>query len=578
MPKLPFFSLLFLVIASSCTETEQTTTKNNPNTSPIEAKTNEEEAVDTIFLGVADEKQPETSENKDLKGSQIPGIIQQMYKKAEKAVSQAVSPAKSGENATDVATKPTYFFDETAIGKYFAQQIKPNEILTFTPSLLESVSIKGKEGTIVTFPPACLVDENGNPVTSEVQIELKEFYTLKDMIFANLTTTANDLLLETGGMVYLNATCKGKPLHLMATHPIIIEMPTQAKKEGMELFYGEKRPASGVMNWRVADTKNRKSLEKQEDMIKVRDWEKVGEGNKSYDIGEIELSIHLEDKTSIDGKPVVSFQIKNLNPKLKKYKDIITKTLNQVAWEKDQKSKASGKALYEYKQYCLLGNVIFANLDDLLAIREEIAKYKNFDFQKTIPLQAHLNKDLYQKKVGLMNNYVFDRENYEADSKFFEANFKRVVGEKNSVFDDMYQELQASNTALMNSYSAHYAISYLFTLNRMGWANCDRYEPNLSQNDLTVMYDNKNNTDIKLILSASRSLIPGRDLGKRMAFSAAPKGEKGVLFATKLIDNVPYFCLKEVLIGKDKNVEMTDFRQMTMAELEKEMIRLGIGT
>lgn len=574
--------LFLLALVSSCTTKETSSHRHeNTDTSPkVESNSSE---VDTIFLGIEDntqnsERQVITppKEYKNIKGSQIPTILQEMYQKAEKAMGNVGFP-KTEQVLS--AEKPTYFYDETAIGKYFSQAIKESEILTFTPSLFESVSIKGKEGTILTFPPACLVDEMGNPVTSPVQIELRECYKMKDMLFSNLSTTSSDMILETGGMVYVQATCNGKPLHLMATHPIMIEMPTKEKQKGMELFYGEKRPASGVMNWRVADTKKGKRAEKGEDMQMVKSWERIDEPTKIYDIGEIELNINLQEKTSIDGKPVVSFEVKNINPKLKKYKEIITATLNQVAWEKDQKAKASGKALYEYKEQCLLGNIIFANLSDLLAIREEIAKYKNFHFHKTIALQAHINKDFYYKKRGLIDDYVFDRALWQEDSRFFETNFSRVKEKKVSNYKNLLAEMEASKEALMDSYSAHYAVSYLFSSNQMGWLNCDRFDTNTGdRTDLMVNYDNPQNTDIKLIVAENRIIIPARDLGKRVVFQAAPKGKKAVLFATKLMNDIPYFCLKEIVIGKDKNIEINDFKQMSMAELEQEMIRLGIAS
>lgn len=580
--RIPLYTLLAFAMAVGCNETEKNVAQKDFSEHANSAQnTQAENEVDTLFIGVNEDTQTidnvqDKQVHTNIKGSQIPAIFQEMYQKAEKTLTNLMTEKPENQQSS---AQTTYFYDETAIGEYFKQQSKKNEMITFTPSLLESVSIKGKEGTIITFPPACLVDENGNPVTSPVQLELKECYSLKDMLFANLSTTSNDMILQTGGMVYLDATCNGKPLHLMATQPIMIEMPTKEKKEDMELFYGEKRPASGVMNWRVANTKKRKSIENKEDMSMVKDWERLDGLTKIYDIGEVELQVNLANKTSIDGKPMVSFEIKNMNPKLKKYKDVITATLNQVSWEKDQKSKASGKALYEYKQECLLGSIIFTNLEDLLAIREEISRYKNFQFQKTIPLQAHINKDFYYKKVGLMANYVFDRKAFQEDSKFFEANFSRVKEKETNHYANFIEELEANKEALMSSYSAHYAVSYLFSSNQMGWLNCDRYDMNAgSRTDLMVKQDNPQNTDVKLILADVRTIIPSRDFGKNIAFLRAPIGSKAVLFGTKLIDDIPYFCLKEIVIGKDKDLELTDFRQMSLSELEQEMIRLGIAT
>lgn len=574
MNKIPFFLLLALAITTSCNKTEtQARTENPALVAPevaakatLQPVTSQNTTIESPIL-----TKEAVTPNKNT-ATETRTFIQNLY---QKALESPTAAANEIPISTDASETPIYFYDETPIGKYFAQNIKQSETFTIKPSLLDAVSITGKEGTVVTFPPASLVDEMGNPVTSPVQIELKECYSTKDILASNLTTTCNDMILETGGMIYVNATCNGKQLRLLPTHPIMIEMPSKEKKTAMELFYGEKRPASGVMNWRVADTRSRNNVNNE---VK-KDWAKIGESTPIYEVGELELMINLEASKNLDGKPTVSFAIKNLDPRLEKYKETITATLNKVTWENDEKTRASGKALYEYKQNCLLGGVMFANLKDLLALRDEIGKYKNFSFKKSIPLQAQIDKDLYYKKVGLMNNYVFDKAAWEADKKFFAANFKKAENSKASFFDNLIEEIQASKDQLMNAYTAHYAVSYLFTANQMGWINCDRFDPNVGERtDLMVKYEHKNNMDIKLIFSDDRSVLPGRDMGKNVVFGALPKGRKAVLMATKILNDMPYFAFKEVTLGEDKKVEMSNYRQMTMDELEKELIRLGIAS
>ncbi len=578
MNRVSFFLLLTIALATSCSKTE-TQSNTQAHTLPIpqvETKTTLQATVSTTETQVSEKPVNETIVTLNAKPNAAPATFEQLY---QQILENPIAAANDIAIATGEVAMSNYFYEETPIGKYFAQNIKQSEILTMTPSLLDAVSITGKEGTVVTFPPASLVDEDGNPVTSPVQIELKECYNTLDILNANLTTTCNDMILETGGMVYVHATCNGKPLHLLPTHPIMIEMPTQNKKENMELFYGEKRPASGVMNWRVADTRRRNNapqISASREMKK--DWDKVGESTDVYEVGDLELSLNLKE-TGIDGKPMVSFQVKNINPKLEKYKEQITATLNKVAWENDDEAKASGKTLYEYKQHCLLGGVMFANLGDLLKIRDDIGKYKNFNFKRTIPLQAHLDKELYYRKVGLLSTYSFDKAAWEQDRKFFAANFEKAKGSKNTFFDKVIEALQASKDQLMNAYTARYATSYLFTANQMGWINCDRFDPNMGERtDLMVKYDNKDEMDIKLIFTEDRSLLPGRDMGKNLAFMGLPKGKKAVVMGTKVMNDMPYFSFKEITVGEDRKVELTGFKRMTMAELEKELIRLGIAS
>jgi hypothetical protein len=108
--------------------------------------------------------------------------------------------------------------------------------------------IIGKQGTKIVIPKNAFIDEKGNPITKNVKVELAEAYLLSDIILSNLTTTSNGKLLETDGMIFINATQKGKNLKIDKTKPLYIEMPTKKKKANMKLYDGI-RDENGNMNW-----------------------------------------------------------------------------------------------------------------------------------------------------------------------------------------------------------------------------------------------------------------------------------------------------------------------------------------
>jgi len=108
--------------------------------------------------------------------------------------------------------------------------------------------IAGTKGTVVVCPKGCFKDSKGEIVTGSVNIELAEALSLEDMILSNLTTTSNGQLLETGGMIYINATANGEQLSINKENPIHIEIPTANKKSGMMAYKG-RRNEKGDMNW-----------------------------------------------------------------------------------------------------------------------------------------------------------------------------------------------------------------------------------------------------------------------------------------------------------------------------------------
>ncbi|MDO7844974.1 hypothetical protein Q5H92_01285 [Hymenobacter sp. M29] len=95
----------------------------------------------------------------------------------------------------------------------------------------------GRQGTQLHVP----ADAWDVPALSgPVRVQLREFYSIADMVLAGLGTTANRDLLETGGMLHVAATSEtGKPVALRQGQRLGLRMPTPAIKPDMRLFRGE---------------------------------------------------------------------------------------------------------------------------------------------------------------------------------------------------------------------------------------------------------------------------------------------------------------------------------------------------
>ncbi|UTW66683.1 hypothetical protein KFE94_00800 [bacterium SCSIO 12643] len=108
--------------------------------------------------------------------------------------------------------------------------------------------VKGQKGTMIVLPKGCFINTKGEVVTSNVKLELAEALSLEEMVLSNLTTTSDGNLLETDGMIYLEATSNGERLAINKENPIYIEIPTAKKKSGMMAYKGI-RDEDGNMNW-----------------------------------------------------------------------------------------------------------------------------------------------------------------------------------------------------------------------------------------------------------------------------------------------------------------------------------------
>jgi mono/diheme cytochrome c family protein len=94
-------------------------------------------------------------------------------------------------------------------------------------------------GALLNIPKGSL-SADGNSVT----LEIKEAYTIADIIKASLTTTSNAIPLSSGGMIYINA----KEKNVKINKALQVALPSNNLSREMLLYKGEVN-AGGKINW-----------------------------------------------------------------------------------------------------------------------------------------------------------------------------------------------------------------------------------------------------------------------------------------------------------------------------------------
>jgi hypothetical protein len=150
------------------------------------------------------------------------------------ACTQEKQKEAAEENPTDIFTK-VYTTDNLANQSFFFQADK------------ETV-LKDKSGTTLRISKNTFVDSSGNPVKGTIHMELKEVFSPADFVLGNMTTTSDGKYLQSGGMIYTNATSDGKQLRIADGKDIGVVVPTDSTIEGMQLFEGV-QDSTGI-NWK----------------------------------------------------------------------------------------------------------------------------------------------------------------------------------------------------------------------------------------------------------------------------------------------------------------------------------------
>ncbi len=110
----------------------------------------------------------------------------------------------------------------------------------FSIDITKDTVIHTRNGAMIRIPQGTLVVDG----TQIVNLEIKEAYTIADIVAGGLTTKAGKDLLSSGGMVYVNAVEGGVKI----AKPLSVSIPTSYQQQGMTLYKGEKKP-DGTIDW-----------------------------------------------------------------------------------------------------------------------------------------------------------------------------------------------------------------------------------------------------------------------------------------------------------------------------------------
>lgn len=129
----------------------------------------------------------------------------------------------------------------TSISEIYKRNRKKASKFTINPN--RDTVIKCKEGTLISIPANSFERVNNQSIIDgNIKLSVKEYYSVSDILLANLTTRSNGNIIETGGMFLISAFAKDNndSLIVKKDKKITIALPTLQNNntDGMQLFNG----------------------------------------------------------------------------------------------------------------------------------------------------------------------------------------------------------------------------------------------------------------------------------------------------------------------------------------------------
>lgn len=313
------------------------------------------------------------------------------------------NPSSQQPTATDSVAEPTDtagvnapLTDATADSKLLRDFYKKNQQ---KPQLF--VINNSKDTTIVCAQKtririksnSFVAAKTGKALPNTLQISVQEYYKVSDILLAQLSTTTNGNLLETGGMLHITANAGGEQGVLKKGSTIEIEMPRKEAKPGMQLYTGNWNKES--INWQVQ--KNTTDL--NQTFTTVDENPKFPGGIDQF-YSYISKNIYMDDDattTKILATFTVDKEGKVINPR-------IIRGSNSFLNLQILKTLAKSPKFIPGKMNGVPVNVFYTI--PITITGNELVKEQDTNFQKKL-VEDYTDKDLQNAKIAEVNFYLF---------------------------------------------------------------------------------------------------------------------------------------------------------------------------
>ena len=475
----------------------------------------------TLF-GYAD-KLASNDYNKELVEKRLNAVKDEVLKVDSnvKITTKNYGEEKSSSSIDKEYRKVVIKFEEK---NYSLREPRYNKSESFKIDNSRDTIIKCKKGTKIYIPSHSFVLKEGkNLSTNRVDFRVTEYYSPAEMIEANLTTKSDDRILETGGMLHIEAFSGGRKLALKEDKKLGLKFKDISFKDSMKLFSG--KISNNQINWELEDEKQQtKPLVTSDYYIRVEDMPEFQGGgiSKFKEFIHSNLSypkIAFENK--IEGTVWIRFLIDKegfiKDPKIMQSVhpsmsfEAIRKIATAPRWEPGRKNKTP------------------VNVQFSIPVR--------FDLDSEIPI---------------------DDDNMINDSSQIQKQLE---------IDSLYST-QIKSMELLTSFK--------MLADSIGWFNCDRFSPLGNYPGLKIKV-NSRQADIYAIFNNNRSIIKTDFYNEKkqiMGFSNLPREEEIKVVGLKLVNNQTYF-FHNSLYPSD-NLLNPKWRKIDKKELTKKLRQIGI--
>lgn len=511
---------------------------------------------------------------------------------------------EGGDRRVEVISHATVFTNVDAL----LDQLGP-QIQYVTIDNRKDNNITLKDGTDIFVPAHSMVYADGSGDVKElVTILVKESYDVIDFVAEDLHTKTANEILQTGGMIYINAKAGGKQLGVKTGKMLDIVYPEKAVAPDMALYDAIKTDEG--LSWSLSGGE-------------------VNTQSEHFAKEELDISSLLDMAISSPVMPKIEF---GFMPKIPIVPAKPTKPIKPIKPKKESNNYEA--KLAEYEKSYLLYQKRFRTYEDLqfnydtvkpraelelqmweLEVEDRMTKIKEYEremkdytcdmklynaityvqehygsipsselfktFKKMVYTDAVLEgiKDPYltafssfKKQVIRKKKLKGDYLNYNSYSRKsrFSIKIKPLINEIEA--QNLQQKMVQSKTINEGDLDR-----YMFSVGSFGYHNVDKpidYAPE-ELLELAIS-DDTQGTKYYVVLKDAQSVLAAHYVNGSYALEGLPKNHDVMIVGVKLVDSVPYMAVTDINTGCRDQYELNmNFQETNLSGIRTELEELN---
>lgn len=433
----------------------------------------------------------------------------------------------------------------------------------------ETKEINLSNGTQVNLPSHAFCNMDGTPLSDDkIEMTFKEAFDFTQMVDERLFTETENDILETGGMIYIEATQNGNLLKLKEGKEIELLFPEQESKSGMELFTGVS-DEDGVI-W---EETGEKIAEEKEDVFIQVDLSPITDFQFDFQDTVVIPYENMDPFPIAQRKPYPPARIKYSDEDYakvyKKYEDVLAVYHNDrievpkqlEVWKKELKRRKY--LLIQHKNEYTKAHVqkwMQYHIDKIVASNNDVSHTKIMGqiasfLERKVGITSYddlyywnkMFKGVYREK--LLEYGVYQPNNSKNPISDYCPEFRKAVSMVESEIYEKKVEMGYVDKKVLSR--------YVVTTSNLGWINCDRFIrlQEWEKTDLHFAQDSKDN-QYYLVFKDIKSLIRPRIRNGEIIFKNIPIGEDVKLVSLGVKENECYLASQDLTVGTSNNVDL----------------------